>query len=332
MAALGVLGFHSVSHLIGPQSGRLAAWLLNGWAGVAIFFPISGYCILAASHGRHNGAWAFLKRRWIRIYPTYWASIAVAIGLTMVYRLATGGDALKALVEPGAGWLALLTLTQTVFGMSSLINPVYWSLCYEEQFYLIVALTMLVHARRRPLLLLGITMLATIAYAVPVWQRALPAGLFIDQWVSFAVGLAAFGWSDERYGRPWSLAIFTLAGIAELATARVDLGISIAVAVAFVALRQYDEPLSGTRPISWLAAIGGISYSLYLVHVPIVSRVTLLAQRVLVDASQWWAGVTGISVLAALAGAVVFHAVVEKRFQIAASAAATPLRPEVAVA
>jgi peptidoglycan/LPS O-acetylase OafA/YrhL len=217
------------------------------------------------------------------------------------------------LAAPGVKWLSILTLTQTFVGSEGAINPVYWSLCYEEQFYLLIAATMVCAAAYRPPLLLAITIIAAATYCLPSAVHI--PGLFIDRWLSFALGLAVFGWFDSRYGRSWALAMFAIAIVTEAITWRVDLGISLVVSAAFVALRRHDAYLSSLRPVSWLAAVGAFSYSLYLIHVPIAGRIVNLARRLVPTAATWWLPITAAAFAGALAAAVVFHQLVEKRFQ-----------------
>jgi peptidoglycan/LPS O-acetylase OafA/YrhL len=48
IAALMVVAFHCSMRILAPEMGWWARGLLGGWIGVFVFFPISGYCILAA--------------------------------------------------------------------------------------------------------------------------------------------------------------------------------------------------------------------------------------------------------------------------------------------
>ena len=57
------------------------------YLGVPIFFVISGYCIAASadsSRRKGDSPWTFLKRRFWRIYPPYWASLVGLIALVAV--------------------------------------------------------------------------------------------------------------------------------------------------------------------------------------------------------------------------------------------------------
>ena len=124
----------------------MGAALLAGWAGVFIFFPISGYCIFAAVSRRENASvGAFLRRRWFRIAPPYWTSMALAVGLAAAALPFNHQTLVEYHVGP-AIWLSAITLTQGFTTHAGVVNPVYWSLCYEEQFYLVMALTLVVSA------------------------------------------------------------------------------------------------------------------------------------------------------------------------------------------
>ena len=137
LAALLVV-FHHVS---GMEVGRSA---------VMVFFVISGYCITASAYScqeRGLGFWGYLRRRVRRIYPPYLLAL-VYYGVTRLIKWwLTGQDDLSR-ITPWQ-WVQNVTLTQWV---SLLPSPIpraeenytnlvaaFWSLGYEEQFYLLVA-------------------------------------------------------------------------------------------------------------------------------------------------------------------------------------------------
>ena len=136
-----------VSQLIGRRAA--VALRENGGFGVQLFFILSGYLIATlllreeARYGRISLR-AFWIRRILRIWPLYYLVIAIGFGLipaiegqimTQGYRsllrihlipfLAFLGNWSMALVTPLPDWLSIL-----------------WSVCVEEQFYLIVPLLM----------------------------------------------------------------------------------------------------------------------------------------------------------------------------------------------
>lgn len=83
LAALMVFCFH-ISNLItaaSPTLGRLASY---GYMGVPIFFVISGYCMAASAKQvlrKNRSAGSFLRKRFLRIYPPFWASILVIMAI-----------------------------------------------------------------------------------------------------------------------------------------------------------------------------------------------------------------------------------------------------------
>jgi len=312
LAALAVAGFHAINQLVEPGRSWFAAILWSGWGGVYVFFPISGYCILAATHSAANRTTgSFLRRRWRRIFPTYWASIAFAVVVALALSPFSRGS-LSSLQEPGFKWVSILTLTQTFTGMADVINPVYWSLCYEEQFYLVVAATLLAPAIYRPRILFGVSVLAV---AICCFRVHVPPGLFLDRWLNFAVGLAVFGWFDHRYGRLWAAMTLSLATFVAVSSRQPDLAISIGAAALFIALRPFDRVLTLSIPGRALGAVGVASYSLYLIHVPIVGRIVNLSRRFDPQAAGAWPLVAIGAVAASVACAFVFHRLIETRFQ-----------------
>ncbi|HEV2280539.1 MAG TPA: acyltransferase [Acidobacteriaceae bacterium] len=118
-------------HLRGSLAGTPVAALANcGWAGVDLFFVLSGFLItriLLAQRGQPRYFRRFYKRRALRIWPLYFGLVAVAIA----YEAAHGAFR-------SVPWWTYLTLTQNLvvagFGISMLRMT--WSLAIEEQFYL----------------------------------------------------------------------------------------------------------------------------------------------------------------------------------------------------
>jgi peptidoglycan/LPS O-acetylase OafA/YrhL len=281
IACLGVL----VHHLGGPLIGHYA---------VMVFFVISGYCITASAQSclRHGiGFGAYMKRRLHRIYPPYFIAV-MFFAATRVLKAMLGGPPW----HPGAlQWLQNLTLTQWV---SLLFHPAawpasnetlfvaaFWSLNYEEQFYLVVGLALLLCRRYG----IGIfhTVVALTAAAL-LWNFTVPGGwltgFFLEYWAHFALGSCLYFVLCEPPRRhastifvagclllaaycavhiwPWTVGI-------ELETQRrayIELMLLAGLSVALLLLRPYSAMVS--RSLLWrpIAAVGTISYSLYLIH------------------------------------------------------------------
>jgi peptidoglycan/LPS O-acetylase OafA/YrhL len=280
LAALGVV----VAHLGFADIGHEA---------VMIFFVISGYCITASARAcerRGMSFVAFMQRRLRRIYPPYLAAVAFYV-VTRLVKLAMGGE--NDLDRPWTHWLQNLTLTQWVSVPFDPIgwpadNPVlfvaaFWSLNYEEQFYLLVALAMLVASRLGASLAVQIATLGALGLA---WNLLFPdgwiTGLFIEYFAHFSLGSALyFAQCEFRSPAAPRLLAVLLCAVGAIGAGSVALAVAQGVPVpraheellvltVFVAILLLLRPASrviAAHPL-WrpVAALGTISYSLYLIH------------------------------------------------------------------
>ena len=94
-----------------------------------------------------------------------------------------------------AQWFGNFTLTETYRPLLGgidplLLNRVAWALCYQEQFYLVCFLALLIAPKRLPVAL-GLATLLIVLYQLISWdigRSHYSAGLFPDLWHEFAVG------------------------------------------------------------------------------------------------------------------------------------------------
>ncbi|RXV65236.1 acyltransferase [Burkholderia stabilis] len=155
--------------------GLLTRW---GWAGVDLFFVLSGYLIgsqimAPLSHGRPFVFRTFMARRFLRTLPNYYV-------ILVIYFLFPRELADK---TTAASW-QFLTFTQnfsfTHWGQTFSHS---WSLCIEEQFYLILPLVTLIVTRLR--------------WSLPLsWGLAIAGivvGMAIRAWCWMHLDLAADG-------------------------------------------------------------------------------------------------------------------------------------------
>lgn len=139
---LGVVWFHvwqafhniswRVAH-IGAHSINLNEPISIGQTGVDLFFVISGFCMYlmyARKQDKFSGAAyrSFLKARWLRIAPAYYAAaFAIAVGLWV------SGHGF-----PGYELITNLTFTQHLLPNTNDLVAPFWSLATEWCFYLIL--------------------------------------------------------------------------------------------------------------------------------------------------------------------------------------------------
>ena len=146
-------------------------WLSTvGWVGVDLFFVLSGYLIGNAVFagvvaGQRLSLRAFYGRRALRTLPAFW----VVLAAYFLFPPMMGGR------EPPSLW-RFLTFTQNYLLQPGTAFSHAWSLCIEEQFYLVFPLVVLL-ITRLPLrrgygwaLLVALVGLGVVARAL-LWSR-----------------------------------------------------------------------------------------------------------------------------------------------------------------
>ena len=273
LAALWVVLFHAAEgghierlRLVMPK--HLFAILFDaGHYGVAIFFALSGFVI---AHSLRDAvvtplfAGKFILRRSIRLDPTYWATIALILAQQFLKGGLTGGTGTLVSVGQIAAHLFYAT---DVLGYRQ-INVVFWTLCFEIQFYLGFIL-LLVLERSLSLrfgkqigAIVRSTMFVLAAAGALHLYHDLHVGIALIMWHSFFVGITAY-WAAV-HGLRWLVALIALAGVMAVYGSTGDLISAATALLLYIAMQtgRITTALS-SAPLQWL---GMISYSLYLTH------------------------------------------------------------------
>lgn len=269
-AAVAVAWFHLTN---GYSPGFAKASGSLGWLGVQTFFVISGFIIPYAIHSTYQGYGlsdypGFVARRAARLEPPYLASIALVIALAYASSLAPIFAGPKFDVHIGQVAAHFLYLVP-IFKLEWL-QPVYWTLAYECMFYLFIGLAFPLICARTSNRWLWLLAVAGLLAAVQL--GALPFQLLL-----FALGIAVY---RRICGMDhWSFTVLAL-GLAAVGFGlqkEFYIGVvGVRSAVVIWVLNGFTLPPIFDRLFSGLAAI---SYSLYLVHIPIGGRVVHLGAR-----------------------------------------------------
>lgn len=277
LAALSVAWYHFTNTHEGFLPDGLVKWSGKyGFLGVSAFFVISGFVIPYALHNagyRLRGYGRFLLKRITRLDPPYFAALVLCVALawtasrTPMYR----GEVFR--IDPPQ-ILAHLGYVNAFLGYPW-IDPVFWSLAVEFQYYLLIGLLFPLLRSRHLGVILGVYLalggLSFVPVPEAIRQPNIPSSVILPHLGLFLLGFATFQRRIGTLGTGVYLALVVplgLAACAVLGTPRATAGVVSALVIAFVRL---NSPV-----LNWF---GMISYSLYLLHEPVGGRVLHLGSR-----------------------------------------------------
>lgn len=326
VAIAGVLVYHAFAAAGHP------GWVRGGFIGVSVFFTLSGYLIttlLLTEHDRRGRVdlGRFVSRRLRRLSPALLTTVLAVVVLSALDVLSAHASDAAAATWSVTNWHVIASgesqLLRTIVGP---LGPT-WSLAVEEQLYLLLVLAVLASTRtRRPdrtlltVALAAAAVSAVLATTVSRWNPRLEFGTDVRA-AEIAIGVAlAVVMRTSRLPR-WSRGRADgAAGVGLVAIVSgffwIDLSppwilrggypllavVSAATIAGLLAHGRVAGLLAG-RPV---VALGRISYSLYLVHWPVISVLT--PRRLGFD------GVPHalVTIAASLCVAVVLHLAVEQ--------------------
>jgi peptidoglycan/LPS O-acetylase OafA/YrhL len=276
-----------------------AAWLIYGRFAVVVFIVLSGFS-LALSPARRgwrlDAISSFARRRALRILPAYWAALAFSLAVAWLIVPQPGHG-----VPDGTSVLANGLLVQNIVPAHS-PNAAFWSMAVEAQLYLLFPLLVLMVRRRGATVMVAVVTLMVAAVGV-IGPHVAHLDTFViqsppDLAALFAVGIVGAGivsGGPARRSWPWPW-ISLAAAVPVLATIWwqgsvwtldhlywVDLALGPAIACLLAGLATgRPAPLLRALHTRPMRSLGSCSYSLYLIHAPIVAIVCerLVAGRV----------------------------------------------------
>jgi len=263
-------------------------WMLYGHMAVSVFIVVSGFSLTIAPARRDlrlpGSSAQFIARRGWRILPTYWAALVFSC---LVFGVVTA-DQTGSTVDAKAIAVHAVMLQDVVD--SAKPNGAFWSIAVEWQIYFLFPIMILL-ARRLGMqwTFAGILASVVVGYALAVNVTAFQRFLNITpQYIAlFAMGVVAAGLL--RPGSRFRFAQHLVPAGLVLALAFVGLclwqgsvwivdhffwvdllvGAAVAAVIGGLALGRAPAAtgLLGSRA---LVGVGAFSYSIYLIHAPIL--------------------------------------------------------------
>jgi peptidoglycan/LPS O-acetylase OafA/YrhL len=246
-----------------------------GWSGVAIFFAISGFCIHNSyMRERHLGATRYLIKRTFRIYPPYLVSLCF---FTVCLAISGRRDLLNNLL------FHMLLIHNFSIDYFYGINLAYWSIAVEFQLYILYIPLMFVATK------LGWKITIALAFLLESCMRIAEAYELmrfgkISIWLAGCPFTYIFSWSigalvadsDVRSifnnRNKWLIYVVVIMAIGTqfIKPASTFSFMMFAISSAMMIARAHYHKLRTNWHIGRLVSLGVVSYSVYLIHQPII--------------------------------------------------------------
>jgi len=266
----------------------------GGWVGVDVFFVISGFLITGLIRDEYEaGSFSFAgfyARRARRLFPSFIFTVAASfiagsLIFDPVYLQHFAGEVVYAIV---AASNVFYWLDGGYFGVAEQYKPLLhtWSLGVEEQFYLIWPLTIVLilrYARRYLWLLLTFALLVSLFTAEYFFYADKARAVFLllpGRIFEFAIGAMLVWLVKYKSTSQHLLAGTLLVGLALIGVAVFGFTTQTPFPTMYALVPCLGSALvifGGTSDkLRWvlgnrlMASIGRISYSLYLIHWPVI--------------------------------------------------------------
>ena len=316
----------------------------NGFLGVDIFFVISGFLITSqiTKHLDNNNfsfAEFYLRRAWRLLPAAYLVFVLCCLLAPWILSYSEQQEFLQQLWGAMSFSANFVLWRQTgYFEASAQLKPLLhtWSLSIEEQYYLLMPAFLAIAPTRMWLGLIALFTLISLSiylimfetrpssvfYFTPtrIWELGVGSILalvlikreyVIPNWCGSLVALAA--------ALAATLAIFFT--LPSFAATKLNLIITVLATALIIATRP--AWLNRGIFVSALAKVGTISYSLYLVHWPVMA---FLNNANISGESLWWP-YRLVAVLGSMASAYALYYFVEARFRITDKAHSASIKP-----
>jgi peptidoglycan/LPS O-acetylase OafA/YrhL len=266
------------------KDNDFAFFISRGTVGVFLFFAISGFVLcLPFAKNANVSIKSFYLRRLERIEPPYLIWMSFFALILVVKGAYSFGSVLP-------HWLASITYTHWLFfGEYSVINPVAWSLEIEIQFYLLAPFLALgyFNVKNIPLRRIFLTLFIIVFILIQGqlgWLHFPMKANLLGRLPNFLVGflVADFYLNDWKLGLKKSyiwdfIAIFSFITLCYSWTEETFKTLIFNLALILLFVSAFKGSLfSSFLAKPWIAITGGMCYTIYLTHLPLLEGITRL--------------------------------------------------------
>lgn len=246
----------------------IADWIFGYWdigkIAVIGFFLVSGFVIPSSlKRGRGKPVLQFCVSRFFRLYPVYWISLALAIGIGFFHEKTWSFIRI----------LANITMFHKYLLVDD-INGVAWTLQMELGFYFLCVLLFITNALHRPriiVLMIYAFMMAALALAFLRYLSHWSAPVAFPLWIAIMfLGYYYRLFSDRESGVSRNTLLMAVLPLVPLIALICRLAYAPYMQTYFFSyVLGILMPLAFSR-FQWnhpaLKSIGGVSYGIYLLH------------------------------------------------------------------
>lgn len=277
LAALAVLWTHGIA-----CANRMCAGIHDGWRdtgdrGVELFFVVSGFCLAYPFLARRQAGrplnldyLKFMVRRFSRIIPPYYVILFI-LGLFALTPIGYPGNA--SLSPIPAGLAAVTFLRDLVFDTSGwqLFNLAFWTLGVEMHWYFVCPLLILLYVRAPAAFLLTMPLLYALSFFPPF---GLPHVFELATLPCFMLGILAADLSFDRK-RALRYSLYVLPAVAFIEGVLHQVPKDFAdpgwhLLPFLLVVMAASGPLARFFSSRAMVLVGFASYSIYLVHLPVL--------------------------------------------------------------
>jgi peptidoglycan/LPS O-acetylase OafA/YrhL len=272
-----------------------------GHYGVEIFFVISGLVIpYSMEKGKYTiGKFStFLKKRFIRIEPPYLICVVLVLILNYFTTITPFYVGKKFEIDYLQVFYHLGYLN-AFMGMDWL-NQVFWTLAVEFQYYLLIALIFPVISSKNTFIWITSLLIFNFLSTSPDRNLVFNFSIF------FTAGILIFRFLCAKF----TTKEFILAMLCTLAFTFNRYSITEVLVILFTTI----VVLSSLKPTFLSTFFGEISYSLYLLHLPVGLRIISLTQRFSESVPLRYTMIFG-ALLISIGASYLYYRLVEKPFK-----------------